>query len=53
MEFFIHIMFWQALLSSIFEKLKGDDTVLQYIRKSGKEGLFADLICFLRFNSLR
>lgn len=43
----------KALLSSIFEKLKGDDTVLQYIRKSGKEDLFADLICFLRFNSLR
>ncbi|KAK9282565.1 hypothetical protein L1049_005486 [Liquidambar formosana] len=42
----------KALLSSIFEKLKGDSTILQNIRKSGKEDLYSELLCFLRFNYL-
>jgi hypothetical protein len=33
--------------------LKGDDIVLQNIRKSGKEDLYAELLYFLRFGSLR
>uniref|UniRef100_A0A5B7A7Q2 Uncharacterized protein n=1 Tax=Davidia involucrata TaxID=16924 RepID=A0A5B7A7Q2_DAVIN len=43
----------KALLSLMVEKLKGDDTVLQNIRKSGKEDLYAELMCFLIFGSLR
>ncbi|XP_059432345.1 uncharacterized protein LOC132165700 isoform X2 [Corylus avellana] len=43
----------KALASLIFEKLKGDDTVLQNIRKSGKEDLYAEFLCFLSFGSLR
>ncbi|CAK7349357.1 unnamed protein product [Dovyalis caffra] len=42
-----------ALVSLMFEKLKGDDIVLQNIRKSGKEDLYAELLYFLRFGSLR
>ncbi|XVF32226.1 hypothetical protein REPUB_Repub17cG0063000 [Reevesia pubescens] len=41
------------LVSLITEKLDGDDTVLQNIRKSGKENLYAELLYFLRFGSLR
>lgn len=37
----------------IIEKLNGDKTVSQSIRKSGKEGLYAELVYFLRFSSLR
>ncbi|KAF5726596.1 hypothetical protein HS088_TW22G00276 [Tripterygium wilfordii] len=43
----------KALPSLMIEKLKGDDTVLQNIRKSGKEVLYAELLYFLRFGSLR
>ena len=45
--------FCQELVSLITEKLNGDDTVLQNIRKSGKENLYAELLYFLRFGSLR
>ncbi|XWS31298.1 hypothetical protein CRYUN_Cryun23aG0065100 [Craigia yunnanensis] len=41
------------LVTMITEKLNGDDTVLQNIRKSGKENLYAELLYFLRFGSLR
>ncbi|XP_022771428.1 uncharacterized protein LOC111314387 isoform X3 [Durio zibethinus] len=41
------------LVTLITEKLNGDDTVLQNIRKSGKENLYAELLYFLRFDSLR
>ncbi|KAG8641921.1 uncharacterized protein LOC110627367 isoform X2 [Manihot esculenta] len=43
----------KELLSLIIQKLKGDETVLQTIRKSGKEGLYGELLYFLRFGSLR
>lgn len=41
----------QALLSSMIEKVKGYDSILKYIRKSGKEDLYADLISSLSFGS--
>ncbi|XVE72783.1 hypothetical protein DITRI_Ditri11bG0066300 [Diplodiscus trichospermus] len=41
------------LVTLITEKINGDDTVLQNIRKSGKENLYAELLYFLRFGSLR
>lgn len=43
----------KELVSLMIEKLKGDDIVLQNIRKSGKEDLYAELLYFLRFGSLR
>ncbi|XP_022771427.1 uncharacterized protein LOC111314387 isoform X2 [Durio zibethinus] len=43
----------EELVTLITEKLNGDDTVLQNIRKSGKENLYAELLYFLRFDSLR
>ncbi|XP_062149457.1 uncharacterized protein LOC133858051 isoform X2 [Alnus glutinosa] len=43
----------KALASLILERLKGDDTVLQNIKKSGKEDLYAEFLCFLSFGSLR
>ncbi|KAH7576333.1 hypothetical protein JRO89_XS01G0037900 [Xanthoceras sorbifolium] len=43
----------EALISLITEKLKGDDTVLQNIIKSGKGCLYAEFVYFLRFGSLR
>lgn len=49
LPFFLH----QALPSLIVEKFEGDDTVLMNIRKSGKEDLYADLLCFLRLGSVR
>lgn len=36
----------------LFEKLKGDDSVLQTVKKSGKEDLYTELLYILRFNSL-
>ncbi|GAV70682.1 DUF3685 domain-containing protein [Cephalotus follicularis] len=42
-----------ALVSLLIEKLKGNDTVLQNIRKSGKEDLYAELLYFLRYGALR
>ncbi|KAI3801133.1 hypothetical protein L1987_29236 [Smallanthus sonchifolius] len=36
----------------LFEKLKGDNSVLQNIKKSGKEDLYTELIYILRFRSL-
>ncbi|OMO88910.1 hypothetical protein CCACVL1_08114 [Corchorus capsularis] len=41
------------LVSLITEKLNGDDAVLQNIRKSGKENLYAELLYFLSFGSVR
>uniref|UniRef100_A0A7N2LLL1 Uncharacterized protein n=1 Tax=Quercus lobata TaxID=97700 RepID=A0A7N2LLL1_QUELO len=43
----------KELACLIYEKLKGEDTVLQNIRKSGKGDLYAELLCFLRFGSQR
>ncbi|OWM82884.1 hypothetical protein CDL15_Pgr005284 [Punica granatum] len=42
-----------VLPSSIVEKFKGDGTILLNIKKSGKEDLYADLFCFVRFGSVR
>ncbi|CAI9107455.1 OLC1v1006808C1 [Oldenlandia corymbosa var. corymbosa] len=42
---------YQALLSAGIEKLKGYDNILEYIRKSGKEDLYTELIGTLRFGS--
>ncbi|XVE78067.1 hypothetical protein DITRI_Ditri13aG0114500 [Diplodiscus trichospermus] len=39
--------------SLIIEKLNGEGTVLQNIRKSEKENLSAEMLYFLRFGSLR
>ncbi|KAI3694371.1 hypothetical protein L1987_77336 [Smallanthus sonchifolius] len=36
----------------LFEKLKGDNSVLQNIKKSGKEDLYSELVYILRFGSL-
>ncbi|XP_071698352.1 uncharacterized protein [Rutidosis leptorrhynchoides] len=36
----------------LFEKLKGDDSILQNIKKSGKEDLYTELVYILRFGSL-
>ncbi|XP_025013480.1 uncharacterized protein LOC8264969 isoform X3 [Ricinus communis] len=43
----------EAIVSLMIQKLKGDETILQNIRKSGKEDLYAELLYFLRFGSLR
>eukprot|EP00268_Persea_americana_P051022 TRINITY_DN5606_c0_g1_i2.p1 TRINITY_DN5606_c0_g1~~TRINITY_DN5606_c0_g1_i2.p1 ORF type:complete len:518 (-),score=92.99 TRINITY_DN5606_c0_g1_i2:490-2043(-) len=43
----------KAVLTKMFERLKGDDTILKSIKKLGKEDLYADLLFFLRFGSLR
>ncbi|KDP26400.1 hypothetical protein JCGZ_17558 [Jatropha curcas] len=43
----------EALFSLMIQKLKGDEVVLQTIRKSGKEDLYAELLYFLRFGFLR
>lgn len=37
----------------MIERLKGDDTILKSIKKLGKEDLYADMLFFLRFGSLR
>ncbi|KAL2540746.1 hypothetical protein Adt_01724 [Abeliophyllum distichum] len=42
-----------ALLSSVVNNLKGRDSILQNIRQSGKEDLYAELIFALRFGSVR
>nr|XP_043620766.1 uncharacterized protein LOC122592572 [Erigeron canadensis] len=36
----------------LFDKLKGDDSVLQNVKKSGKEDLYTELVYILRFGSL-
>ncbi|KAK3193276.1 hypothetical protein Dsin_024586 [Dipteronia sinensis] len=43
----------EVLISLIIEKLKGEDTVLQNIVKSGKGYLYAELVYLLRFSYLR
>ncbi|KAJ9176561.1 hypothetical protein P3X46_011863 [Hevea brasiliensis] len=43
----------EELLSLMIQKLKGNETVLRTIRKSGKEHLYGELLYFLRFGSLR
>lgn len=43
----------KGLLSSMSEKLKGDDIILGNIRKSGKIDLYADLMGFLRYGFFR
>lgn len=35
------------------EKVKGDDSILQTIIKSGKGDLYAELVYFLRYGTLR
>ncbi|PON70787.1 phosphoglycolate phosphatase [Parasponia andersonii] len=42
-----------ALVSLLRAKLNGDNTVLLNIKNSGKEDLYADLLCFLSFGSVR
>ncbi|CAH1424569.1 unnamed protein product [Lactuca virosa] len=36
----------------LFEKLKGDDSVVQMVKKSGKEDLYTELLYILRFDSV-
>ncbi|KAJ4728506.1 Phosphoglycolate phosphatase [Melia azedarach] len=43
----------EALISLIIEKLKGDDSILQNIIRSGKVDLYAELVFFLRYGTLR
>lgn len=43
----------KTFLSRMLERLKRDNTILQSIKKLGKEDLYADLLFFLRFGSLR
>ncbi|XP_050206536.1 uncharacterized protein LOC126656095 isoform X2 [Mercurialis annua] len=43
----------EGIVSLMIQKFKGDETVLQNIRKSGKEDLYAELLYFLRFGSFR
>ncbi|KAF4347831.1 hypothetical protein F8388_009089 [Cannabis sativa] len=43
----------KALVSLLGAKLNGDNTVLLNIKNSGKEDLYADLLCFLCFGSIR
>lgn len=43
----------EALVPLLRAKLNGDDTVLLNIKNSGKEDLYADLLCFLCFGSIR
>ena len=43
----------KALVSLLRAKLIGDNTVLLSIKNSGKEDLYADLLCFLCFGSIR
>lgn len=40
-------------LSIVIDKLDGHDNVLMNIKKSGKEDLYAELICVLRFGFVR
>ncbi|XP_018629583.1 uncharacterized protein [Nicotiana tomentosiformis] len=40
-------------LSIVIDKLDGHGNVLMNIKKSGKEDLYAELICFLRFGFIR
>ncbi|XP_052170534.1 uncharacterized protein LOC127786866 isoform X2 [Diospyros lotus] len=43
----------KEILSLMVEKLMGDTTIMQNIRSSGKEDLYAELAQFLTFGSLR
>ncbi|GAB2298546.1 hypothetical protein Dimus_032612 [Dionaea muscipula] len=43
----------RAVLCTMSEKLNGDDSILQNVRRLGKLDLYADLLYFLRFDSLR
>ncbi|CAN0915462.1 hypothetical protein LINGRAHAP2_LOCUS29144 [Linum grandiflorum] len=43
----------KVLASLMIEKLKRDDAIFQSIRKSGKEDLYAELLYFLKYGSLR
>ncbi|PRQ25563.1 hypothetical protein RchiOBHm_Chr6g0285011 [Rosa chinensis] len=43
----------KALVLLMDAKLNGDNAILQNIRNSGKEDLYAELLCFLSFGSLR
>ncbi|XP_062078856.1 uncharacterized protein LOC133783271 isoform X2 [Humulus lupulus] len=43
----------KALVSLLGAKLNGDNTILLNIKNSGKEDLYADLLCFLCFGSIR
>ncbi|GKA34693.1 ycf55-like protein, partial [Tanacetum coccineum] len=45
-------LFDQEFPPPLFEKLKGDDSVLQNVKKSGKEDLYTELVYILRFGSL-
>ncbi|GMH27905.1 hypothetical protein Nepgr_029748 [Nepenthes gracilis] len=43
----------RAVILHMSEKVQGDDGILQYLRKSGKVDLYADLLYFLRYGPLR
>ncbi|CAN1343597.1 hypothetical protein LINPERPRIM_LOCUS39844 [Linum perenne] len=43
----------KVLASLMIEKLRRDDAIFQSIRKSGKEDLYAELLYFLKYGSLR
>ncbi|XP_068663016.1 uncharacterized protein [Aristolochia californica] len=42
----------KTIVARLSERLKGDDTIVRNIRKSGKEELYADNLFYLRFGSL-
>ncbi|KAG9446192.1 hypothetical protein H6P81_012320 [Aristolochia fimbriata] len=41
----------KIIVARLSERLKGDDTIIRNIRKSGKEELYADSLFYLRFGS--
>ncbi|CAL0304516.1 unnamed protein product [Lupinus luteus] len=43
----------KELVSMILEKVKGDNTVVQSITRSGKKDLYSELLWYLTFGSLR
>ena len=42
---------YQELLSVMIDKLNGSDNILEFIGKSGKKDLYAELISALRYGS--
>ncbi|KAG9154411.1 hypothetical protein Leryth_000833 [Lithospermum erythrorhizon] len=43
----------KALFTMMVDKFNGYDNILQNIKKSGKEDLYLELICYLRFGFIR
>lgn len=50
---FTLILLWQELFAILESKLLGYDSILQNIRKSGKENLYAELVYALKFGLSR